>query len=108
MAQALGEADLSASVTACPGWTVRELAGHLTGAHRWVLAALSSEVPPPLDATPDATDPVGAYAEAAAEMLSALSLLPPDRPCWTFDRTNRTTSFWRRRQLHSVGPPLGR
>jgi uncharacterized protein (TIGR03083 family) len=102
MTEALRAADPAAPVEACPGWTMRDLAGHVTGVHRWVLAALSSDAPPPYDETPTDGDLVATYAAAANEMVSALTALPPGHACWTFDRGNRSASFWRRRQLHEI------
>jgi uncharacterized protein (TIGR03083 family) len=102
MTAALAAADPSAAVAACPGWTVRELAWHLIGVHRWTLAALDSTSPPPYDETPGAGDHVEGYAQASRAMLARLGELPADHPCWTFDRAHPTASFWRRRQLHEV------
>ena len=100
-ATALARADLDAPVAACPGWTVRELAGHVAGIHRWVLLALADEGPPPYDGTP-AADPVADYRQVATEMVARLGEAVPDAPAWTFDKGNRTAAFWRRRQLHEV------
>jgi uncharacterized protein (TIGR03083 family) len=102
MVGALRDADLAAPVTACPGWTVRELAAHVTGIHRWARQALDSVGPPPYEETPDETDPVGAYERAATDMLTRLQELPADAPAWTFDKFDHTAGFWRRRQLHEV------
>lgn len=102
MTAALAAADPDQSVAACPGWTARDLVGHLAGVHRWVTAALQTDRPPPYDETPPAGDLAGAYAPAAREMLDALRSLPTDHPCWTLDRSDRTAGFWRRRQLHEV------
>lgn len=98
---ALRGANLDAPVASCPGWTVRDLAGHLTGVHRWATLALDDAGPPAYDETPD-DDPVAAYASAAQSLLDRLAELPADAPAWTFDKTNRTAGFWRRRQLHEV------
>ncbi|MGZ6792458.1 MAG: maleylpyruvate isomerase family mycothiol-dependent enzyme [Mycobacteriales bacterium] len=103
MTAALAAADPDQQVEACPGWTARDLAGHVTGVHRWVLAALETDSPPPYDETPPAGDLAQAYAPVAREMLDALASVPADAPCWTFDRANRTAGFWRRRQLHEIG-----
>ncbi len=102
MTAALAAADHSAAVAACPGWTVRELAWHLIGVHRWALAALDSPSPPPYDETPGSGDLVEGYAEASSAILARLGELPADHACWTFDRGNPTAAFWRRRQLHEV------
>ena len=101
MTAALGSADLGAAVAACPGWTVADLATHVTAIHRWALAALESTSPASYDEVP-ADDPVQAYDEAARQLVARLHEVGPDAPAWTFDRSNRTASFWRRRQLHEV------
>lgn len=99
MTAAVGATDPTAAVASCPGWTVADLTAHLTGVHRWVIAALRDEGAPPYEEPPSTPE---AYATAAAEMVARLRELPPDAACWTFDRGNRTASFWRRRQLHEV------
>lgn len=102
MTSALLAADPAREVAACPGWTVRELAGHVTGVHRWALAALSSDTPPPYDETPTDGDLAEAYAAAGQALVARLRDLPPDHACWTFDKSNRSASFWRRRQVHEL------
>ena len=102
MAAALGTADLGQPVIACPGWTLRELTGHLIGVHRWARAALDSDTPPAYDEPDVEQDIARAYEQAAAALLSRLRELPASHACWTFDRGNRTCAFWRRRQLHEV------
>jgi uncharacterized protein (TIGR03083 family) len=102
MAAALMAADPTAPVAACPGWTVRDLAGHVTGVHRWALAALSSSTSPPYDETPTDGDLAAAYVAAGKALLAGLRDVPPEHSCWTFDPSNRTASFWPRRQVHEV------
>lgn len=102
MTAVLERADPATAVPGCPGWTARELAGHLIGVHRWVLAALDADAPPPFDDTPPDGDLAGSYAEPAGRMLSRLRELPPEHACWTLDRHNPTAAFWRRRQLHEI------
>src|SRR5689334_22422328 len=100
MAAALRAADLSAPVPACPGWTRQELANHMTAVHRWVRLALDDTGSPPYDesvvSSPDE------YERVATDLVGRLKELAPDAPCWTFNRDNQTTSFWRRRQLQEV------
>jgi len=100
MAAALRTADLGRDVASCPGWTVQDLANHISAVHRWVLGALLNEGPPPYDeavvSSPDD------YEAAATAMVKRLQELPADAPCWTFNRDDQTAAFWRRRQLQEV------
>jgi uncharacterized protein (TIGR03083 family) len=100
MAAALRATDPAREVVPCPGWTVQDLTNHLAAVHRWVLGALRNEGNPPYDeSVPSTPDD---YAAAADELVGRLEELPPDAPCWTFNRDDRTAAFWRRRQLHEV------
>ena len=89
-------------VPACPGWTLRELTGHLVGVHRWARAALDSNTPPAYDEPTVDGDLAEAYFNASQDLMSRLREIPPNHPCWTFDKANRTAAFWMRRQLHEV------
>jgi uncharacterized protein (TIGR03083 family) len=102
MAAALGAADPDAAVTSCPGWTVRDLAAHVTNVHRWALAALDGTSPPEYDERLPAGPLDEPYAAAAQALLDGLRSRPDDAPAWTFDRHNRTVGFWKRRQLHEI------
>jgi uncharacterized protein (TIGR03083 family) len=102
MTAALRAATPATAVPACPGWTVTDLATHVIGVHRWVIDALNGSSPPAFDDAPLEGDLADAYADAAGTLVAKLTELPPEHECWTFDRDNRTTSFWRRRQLHEV------
>lgn len=102
MAGALRDADPARPVAACPGWTTRELAAHVTGVHRWVLRALENNGPPPFDDTLADGDLAASYAEAAQAMVQRLRELPKDAPAWTFNKNDSTAGFWHRRQLHEI------
>jgi len=102
MGSALRAADPDAPVAACPGWTVRDLAGHVTAVHRWATAALDSEHSPPYEELPP-VGPLGdVYAPAAGDLLTALRNRPAATPAWTFNNRDRTAGFWVRRQLHEI------
>jgi uncharacterized protein (TIGR03083 family) len=99
MTAALRAADPARPVRSCPGWDVAALTAHLTAVHEWALGALRNEGSPPYDEKPASPDD---YADAAGALVARLQELPPDAPCWTFDRDDRTAAFWRRRQLQEV------
>ena len=99
LAAALEATDPARPIPSCPGWTASDLTAHITAVHRWVLGALRNQGTPPYDEMPaDAA----AYAEAATALVARLNELPPDAPCWTFNKQDRTAGFWRRRQLQEV------
>jgi uncharacterized protein (TIGR03083 family) len=99
MTAALRQADPAAEVPHCPGWTSSDLTAHLTAVHRWALAALDADGPPPFDEAPATADD---YAAAGRALLTRLGELSADTPCWTFDRQDPTAGFWRRRQLQEI------
>lgn len=105
MTAALAASDPDATVVACPGWTVRDLAGHVTTLHRWATESLDrSDMPPfaeqPADGT--AEEMAATYAEVGAAMTRRMRELPTDHPCWTFNPADPTAGFWHRRQMHEL------
>lgn len=105
MTAAFAGADADAPVAACPGWTVRDVASHVTALHRWVTSAVDQTDMPAYDEQPISGDGhalAAAYGQAGEAMVTRMRALPGDQACWTFDKNNRTTSFWHRRQLHEL------
>jgi uncharacterized protein (TIGR03083 family) len=100
MTAALGSADLDAEVPTCPGWSVRDLAAHVTNVHRWARGAIVEGHPdtPDLPALDVARSAAAAYRAAADALLETLRTTDPATPCWTFGRRPRTVAFWCRRQ----------
>ncbi|MER7887121.1 maleylpyruvate isomerase N-terminal domain-containing protein [Streptomyces fimicarius] len=104
-------ADLAATVPTCPDWTLRELAVHVGGAHRWVgeivRGRAADEVPEdkvPGFAGPESEDPAALdawLAEGAAATAAALRAAGPDAEVWTWV-TERRTAFWARRMTHET------
>jgi len=99
-ADVVAAADLELPVAACPGWTLRDLAWHLGGVHRWATIALrenrSGEV---TDPGPDAAGPLADWLrEGADALLAALRDADPKTQCWNFGPPPRTAGFWFRRQ----------
>lgn len=105
MSATIAAADPDAPVPACPGWTVRDLTAHVIAVHTWVTATLGnpapgdySELPQPGDAATLAAN----YGEAAKALVARMRELPADAPSWSFDDTDQTAGYWRRRQLHEI------
>lgn len=97
---AIGAAPLDAPVPSCPGWTVRDLAGHVgVIMHRHSSHLLRGETsrPPGEPPTPPTKDVVGWAREGIAAMISVLGEAGTDLAAWTFHRADRTTGFWHRR-----------
>jgi uncharacterized protein (TIGR03083 family) len=105
-AQVLGGADLDSAVAHCPGWSVRDLAGHLGGIHQWAGHAVTHRSPSFVPTTPasDAGREEVAewYRRSAAGLLDVLATTAEDAPAWTLDPDDTTAGFWRRRQVHET------
>ncbi|MFI7286548.1 maleylpyruvate isomerase family mycothiol-dependent enzyme [Streptomyces anulatus] len=104
-------ADLTATVPSCPDWTLRELAVHVGGAHRWigeiVRTRAAEEIPedmvPGIEG-PDGDDPAALdawLAEGAAAAVAALREAGPDAEVWAW-AWERRTAFWARRMTHET------
>lgn len=97
-------ADLDAKVESCPGWAVRDLVDHLGCVHRWAAQCARDGKQPAQFATREGDDDHLAdwYHESARELETTLAGLDPTDETWTFDPNDRTTTFWRRRQIHET------
>lgn len=95
---------MGAAVTACPGWTLRDLAVHLGQTHRWTVGILGGADPrerPQIRPGPDQSISRW-YADEAETLRKALAVAGPDAPCWTLVKEQRTALFWQRRQVHET------
>lgn len=105
-AEVIAGADLDATVTHCPGWSVRDLAVHLGGIHQWAGHAVTHRSPSFVPTTPASDagrDEVAQwYRRSAADLLDVLDATPEDAPAWTLDPDDTTAGFWRRRQVHET------
>ncbi|WP_328768346.1 maleylpyruvate isomerase family mycothiol-dependent enzyme [Streptomyces sp. NBC_00286] len=102
----LKDADLAVTVPTCPDWTLRELAVHVGGAHRWVEHIVrtgateevqDSQVPD--FAGPEHDDPAALdawLAEGAEKTAATLRTAGPEAAAWTWS-WERTAGFWARR-----------
>jgi uncharacterized protein (TIGR03083 family) len=93
--------DLGLPIPTCPGWTLRDLLEHVSGANRWVstcvLSGLSAQQrilplgPPGRDELLEWTR------DSFYEMLAVLSATPPDELVWTPIRGALGSVWWRRK-----------
>jgi len=102
-------ADMAAPVPTCPDWTVKDLAEHLGGIHRWVahmVERLSPERVRGADIDlqqPDDPAALPDWLEAGGELLlAALNNADPDAPMWGWG-SDLHARFWSRRMVHETG-----
>ncbi|UOY00939.1 maleylpyruvate isomerase family mycothiol-dependent enzyme [Blastococcus sp. PRF04-17] len=98
---------LDTTVPWVPGWTARDLVGHLGTVHRWATAILrAGRTDPPLREamqTPPPNDLIDWYGTGLAELVTALRTTPPDAPAWHMSPTaEKTARSWARRQAHEL------
>jgi uncharacterized protein (TIGR03083 family) len=106
-AKILRTADLATPVPDCPGWTLRDLASHLGGVHRWAHDIVVSGAPGDEPEGPRDRDPLIAwFVQGAAQLLTVLRDADPAAPTWTFGPRPRLVSFWVRRQSHETSMHL--
>lgn len=92
----LATAELTEPVTACPGWTLRELVEHLGNVHRWATQIVLTDNPR-REEEAGVDDLPAWFAAGAEELMTALAAADVDAPSWSFT-TDKTKGFWRRRQ----------
>ncbi|MFC7341544.1 maleylpyruvate isomerase family mycothiol-dependent enzyme [Saccharopolyspora griseoalba] len=94
------DADLTAPVAACPGWTLHELADHLGNENMWVTTAVR-EGHPNHERSPAPREGLAEwFASTSASVLDALAA-DRDAPAWTFS-PSRTVGFWLRRRTQET------
>ncbi|WP_405750746.1 maleylpyruvate isomerase family mycothiol-dependent enzyme [Streptomyces sp. NBC_01411] len=108
---ALAGADLTATVSTCPEWSLGELTRHVGRAQRWaetiVRTKATEAVPPeqvPDSAGPGDDDPDALsdwLAAGAARLAATLRAAGPDAEVWTWAADQRT-GFWARRMVHET------
>ena len=102
----LADADLDLPVPTCPGWTLRDLVEHVSGANRWVstcvsagLTAQERTLPP----GPTARTELLEWAQGSLDELQAvLSATPPEDLVWTPIRGALGSVWWRRKAALEV------
>ena len=99
---AAASGDLDAPVSSCPGWTVRDLVGHLATVQRFhgthLLRGVTDPPPGPRPTPPD-TGVIQWGHDALGQLLANLAEVGTDGPAWTFLAMPEphTTGFWYRR-----------
>ena len=102
-----GAPDIAAGVSACPGWTVADLAAHTGNIHRWATAIVATRAaarPPfPVVESPwSSADGWAAWlASGGRPLLDALRSAGPATEVWTWG-PGRTSGWWARRMLHET------
>ncbi|SFF60632.1 HAD-IA family hydrolase [Curtobacterium sp. YR515] len=93
----LRSGDHRAVVPSCPGWTLTDLAGHLTDVHRWALGQLTGTDPE----APEPADLADRFRAGADRLVAALRARPADAACSAIYPPD-TAGTWARRQLHET------
>lgn len=102
IAAAAREAGLEAAVPSCPGWTIADLLGHLTGIYvgrEIVVREGLQERPVAQD--PPTGDAVHAFEQALDRMVATLRASDLSREVWTFVGP-RPASWWSRRMAQET------
>jgi uncharacterized protein (TIGR03083 family) len=110
MSAAVGAADPDTPVPTCPEWTVRDMARHTGGVHRWATGYVRSGRTEPSQA--DLDEVVGTWpadsdlaawlGRGCTDLVAALSSAPDDLQCWTFLPAPSPRAMWARRQAHET------
>jgi uncharacterized protein (TIGR03083 family) len=100
------EADLALPIPTCPGWTLRDLVEHVSGANRWVSRCVASGLTAQeriLAPGPPGDKELLAWTrESVDELLQVLSATPPDDLVWTPIRGPLGSLWWRRKAALEV------
>jgi uncharacterized protein (TIGR03083 family) len=105
-AAAVAEAPPETPVLSCPGWTVSDLAHHLSGVYRWARTVVTAgtttrpvreEVTPPADLTPAQW-----YRQEYDQLMRLFEGLDPEAPAWNFAPQPKKAGFWPRRMAHET------
>ncbi len=109
MAAAVAEAGPDRAVVTCPEWTVRDLARHTGGVHRWATGFVRGRTSPlnaGLDEVvgtwPEDAELAAWLAQGCADLVAALEAAPDDLQCWTFLPAPSPLAMWARRQAHET------
>lgn len=96
-------------VPPCPGWTVRDVVVHVSEMHRLRAEQVRgrhqqrlTQTEPPARPPDEDAALAGWYREGLADLVHVLDTVEDDEPVWSWQRTNRTAGFWKRRMAHET------
>ena len=97
--------DLNASVSACPGWNVADVLGHL-GRVYWSIHDIvvqQAQEPPttPVPKPPPGPEVIDFFVDAHRALLESLGSAAPATPVYTWS-DDRTVAFYQRRMVHET------
>lgn len=99
-------AGLGAQVPTCPGWSVRDVIGHVGGVHRWAASVVADGRSEPPDG--DLEQPAGDgelldwFREGHRHLVEVLEKADDTLECWSFLPAPFPRAFWARRQAHET------
>jgi uncharacterized protein (TIGR03083 family) len=101
------EGRLDVRVPWIPGWTARDLVGHLGTVHRWATAILTAghAEPPPPEArqAPPSDGLLDWYGAGLTGLVRVLRETPLDAPAWHMSpAAEQVATSWARRQAHEL------
>lgn len=93
--------DLALPVPTCPGWTLRDLVEHVSGANHWVGHCVSSGLSAQERILPEGPSERAALLtwawQSVADVVEVLSATAPDELVWTPIRGALGSVWWRRK-----------
>ncbi len=106
------DGDLDRPVTACPGWTFRQLATHVGRGHRWSAQIVATRATAPVSTRevpngrlPDDPARHQAWLNESADLVADAVTAAGDEPVWTFTGP-RPARWWARRRAHEAAVHL--
>lgn len=97
---------VDAPVRACPGWDLRQLAGHLGWVHRWAATSVRTGAPPDpatIPEAPEAPEPLAQWVlDGGMALAEELGRRDPDEPTWHPFAAPLVIGVWRRRQAQET------
>jgi uncharacterized protein (TIGR03083 family) len=98
---------LDAPVPSCPGWSLADLAWHLSLVYSYAAGHVArGGLERPADRSseplPPDVDAATAWTDAFTELVAALDAVDPEQPMWNFAPQAKKASFWHRRMAHET------